>query len=232
MHFLFRSSIYLVSYFLGPTQTAFYSLALHFTEILLEIPQAVGWVIYPKMASLEKADVHRLTAQACRRTILLTATAGAGLAVAGPIIIPLWYGKAFAAAASPLMVAVFGAVMMSVFTILSRDFTSRNRQRVNIQAGLVALISNFALNIYLIPALGIVGAALATSLAYTLAAIMLLIPFRIDAGVKARDVLLPTVADARFIQKALFDVALARLRRRRAKAAATPPVAADLTRNE
>jgi O-antigen/teichoic acid export membrane protein len=213
MHFLFRSDIYLVSYFLGPAETAFYSLALHFTEIILEIPQAVGWVVYPQMASLQKTDVHRLTAQACRRTILLTATGGVGAVTLGPIIIPMWYGGAFAAASKPLVFATFGAVMMSVFTILSRDFTSRNRQRVNIQAAAVALISNFAFNVYLIPAYGIVGAALATSLAYTLAAIMLLIPFRVEAGIGIRETLLPTPDDLRFIVKALADIGQSRWRR-------------------
>lgn len=213
MHFLFRSDIYLVSYFLGPAETAFYSLALHFTEIILEIPQAVGWVVYPQMASLQKSDVHRLTAQACRRTILLTASGGVVAVIGGPIIIPLWYGGAFAAASKPLMFATFGAVMMSVFTILSRDFTSRNRQRVNIQAAAVALISNFAFNVYLIPAYGIVGAALATSLAYTLAAIMLLIPFRVEAGIGLRQVLLPTLDDVRFIVNALADIGRSRWRR-------------------
>lgn len=205
MHLLFRIDVYMVSYFLDPAQTAFYSLALHFTEMILEIPQAVGWVIYPKMASLQKEDVHRLTAQACRRTILLTATGGLGAVLFGPVLIPLWYGSDFAAASRPLAFATVGAVMMSIFTILSRDFTSRNRQRVNINAGLTALVSNVALNIALIPVMGISGVALATSLAYMMAAIMLLIPFRYDSGLSMREVLVPNAEDVRFVWNAARD---------------------------
>lgn len=204
-HLLFRSDVYLVAYFLDPARTAFYSLALHFTEMLLEIPQAVGWVVYPKMAGLEKADVHRFTAQTCRRTIALTLAGGVAVILLGPVLIPLWYGPAFAEATHPLPFAALGAVSMAVFTIVSRDFTSRNRQAVNIQAGAVALLANVGLNVFLIPAYGIVGAALATGIAYTLAAGLLLWRFRVDSGIPVREVLVPTTADIGFILGALLD---------------------------
>ncbi len=212
MHMLFRSDVYIVSYFLGATQAGFYSLALHFTEIVLEIPQAIGWVIYPKMASLDKSDVHALTAQASRGTILLTATSGMVAAIGGPFLIPLWYGADFAAAARPLSYAMLGAVMMSVFTILSRDFTSRNKQAINISSGMVALVSNVLFNILLIPRYGIVGAAIATSMAYTLAAVMLLIAFRRDSGMGFREVLIPRRSDVEFIWAAVRGATEKRLR--------------------
>ena len=41
--------------------------------------------------------------------------------------------------------------MMSVFTIITRDFTSRNKQAVNIRAGAVALVTNVVLNVFMIP---------------------------------------------------------------------------------
>ncbi|GIW43746.1 MAG: polysaccharide biosynthesis protein [Candidatus Binatia bacterium] len=195
MHLLFRSDVYLVAYFLDPARTAFYSLALHFTEMLLEIPQAVGWVIYPKLASLEKAEVHRTTALTCRRVLLVTTLAGGTLVMVGPWFIPLWYGKSFAPAAEPLPFAAVGALAMAVFTILSRDFTSRNRQLVNVFAGIVALGTNLGLNVVFIPKWGIVGAALATAVAYSLAAGLLLAFFRVESGIRLHEVLLPQRSD-------------------------------------
>lgn len=205
MHLLFRLDVYMVAYFLNPVQTAFYSLALHFTEMILEIPQAVGWVVYPRLASLPKEEAHQLTAQACRRTVLLTALGGVLCIVAGPFLVPLWYGRAYAPASRPLMYATAGAVMMSVFTIITRDFTSRNNQAVNIRAGLAALASNVALNIFMIPAWGIVGAALSTSISYSLAAVMVMIPYQRESGMALSDMLLPRVEDARFVWYALWD---------------------------
>jgi O-antigen/teichoic acid export membrane protein len=205
MHLLFRIDIYMVSYFLDPARTAFYSLALHFTELILEIPQAVGWVVYPRMASVPKEQLHQLTAQTCRRTILLTGLGGLGVIVFGPIIVPLWYGKAFAPAVRPLMLATLGMVAMSVFTIITRDFTSRNKQRINIQAGTLALLTNIGLNLFMIPHFGIAGAALTTSFSYTLAAVLLLISFRRESGIALRQVLIPEREDATLIWQALWQ---------------------------
>jgi O-antigen/teichoic acid export membrane protein len=205
MHLLFRMDIYMISYYLTPAATAFYSLALHFTEMILEIPQAVGWVIYPRMASLSKEEVHRLTAQAARRTVLLTGLGGLAVAIFGPVIVPLWYGQAFAAAVRPLLFATVGMVSMSVFTIITRDFTSRNKQRVNIRAGTVALLSNLGLNLWMIPRFGIAGAAVATSLSYTLAAVLVLVAFRADSGIALREALVPKREDVRFVWRAFWQ---------------------------
>lgn len=213
MHLLYRSDVYLVAYFLDPARTAFYSLALHFAEMLLEIPQAVGWVIYPKLAGMEKAEVHRMTAQACRRTLLLTALGGLALVVVGPFLIPLWYGRAFAPAAAPLPFAALGAVAMAVFTILSRDFTSRNRQSVNIISGAIALGTNLGLNVFLIPRWGIVGAAVSTAIAYSLAAGFLVGFFRAESGVSLWQTLVPTREDAVAVWKAVYAPVESRLRR-------------------
>jgi O-antigen/teichoic acid export membrane protein len=220
MHLLFRIDVYMVSYFLNASQTAFYGLALHFTETILEIPQAVGWVIYPRMASLDTQRVHELTAQACRRTVLLTALGGLTVVTLGPFLIPLWYGKAFAAASQPLVFATLGMVMMSVFTILTRDFTSRNKQAVNIRAGTTALVCNVALNIYMIPALGISGAALATSISYSVAALMALVPYRRESGIELSEVMIPRAADVRFIRDAVWQI----VQRRRGRAGDIPPM--------
>jgi len=205
MHLLFRMDIYMISFYLSSARVAFYSLALHFTEMILEIPQAVGWVIYPRMASLKKEEVHQLTAQASRRTILLTGLGGLSVAVFGPVIVPLWYGEAFAAAVRPLMLATVGMVSMSVFTIITRDFTSRNKQRVNIRAGTLALVSNLLLNIWMIPKFGISGAAVATSISYTLAAALVLVPFRADSGIPFHEALVPKGEDVRFVWNAFWQ---------------------------
>jgi O-antigen/teichoic acid export membrane protein len=199
MHFLFRSDVYMVAFFLGPAQTAFYSLALHLAEMILEFPQAVGWVVYPRLASLADGEAHRLTAQACRRTVLLASAGGVGLALLGPFIVTLLYGRAYAPVAGPLPFVVLGIMTLSVFTIITRNFTSRNNQGINIRAGAVALMSNVALNVFLIPLMGIEGAALATSIAYSIAAAMVLIPYRRESGLTVSELLLPTTEDIRFV---------------------------------
>jgi O-antigen/teichoic acid export membrane protein len=197
-HGLLRADVYMVSYFLGPAPTAFYALALHFTELVLEIPQAIGLVLYPKLASLPKDEAHRLTAQTCRRTVLLTALCAVGITLFGPVIIRLWYGPDYAPAGDPLPWASIGAIGMTIYVILTRDFTSQGRQLVNITAGLPALVLNLTLNFYLIPTMGIIGAAISTAIAYIASCVILLIFYVPWAGVSLRDVLIPKSEDLRY----------------------------------
>jgi len=111
-HLHLRADAYLVAYFLDPSQVAFYVLAAKFAELMLDIPKSVGIVMYPRLAALDDAAMHELTAQACRRTILITCTMGVIISLLGPVLIPLWYGAPYAPAARPLPLIAAGIVMM------------------------------------------------------------------------------------------------------------------------
>lgn len=197
-HLLLRIDIYMVQIYLGPADVAFYALALHFTELVLEVPQAIGLVLYPKLAALPEERIHELTAQTCRRTLVVTIPAAAALALLGPWAITLWYGQPYAPAGAPLPWAAVGVSMMSIFVIITRDFTARGKQRVNTAAGLLALATNIALNVYLIPRQGIVGASLATAIAYAAACAVLMVAFVQESGKRWTSLFVPTREDLEY----------------------------------
>jgi len=211
-HLLFRADLYVVSYFLGAAPTAFYSMSQRFPELLLEIPQAVGLVLYPRLASVSKQETHRLTAQACRRTLMILVPGAIFLVLTGEFLITLWYGQAYAPAAAPLPFVTLGVVMISVYLILTRDFTSRNRQEVNTVVGLVAVGSNFILNLFLIPAYGIVGAGFSVAFAYSCACVLLLFLYLRASRLSLAEVVLPTVDDFSFFRNLAVSL-LVRVRR-------------------
>ena len=195
---LLRVDQYMVQAEQGPTQVGFYSLGVHLIETLGELPQAIGLVLYPRLATLPEEEMHRLTAQTCRRTLLLVVPAAIGLTVFGPSIITLLYGAAFSAAGAPMLWLAVGNSALAVFVIITRDFTARSKQTVNTFAGLLALIINVALYLYTIPRYGIVGAAFATAVAYTVACVILVHFFRAESGLSLATVLVPRVEDLRY----------------------------------
>jgi len=197
-HLHLRADVYIVAYFLNPTQVAFYVMAVRLAEFMLDIPRTVGMVLYPRLASLGDEEMHRLAAQSCRRTLLVTGTASVLISLVGPILIVLWYGQAYAPAARPLPFIAAGIVMMSVLVLLTQSFTSRGKQQVNIIVGTVALAGNVGLNIVLIPSLGIVGAALSSMISYSVAATLLIALFVRESGLPLRDVLIPKADDILF----------------------------------
>jgi O-antigen/teichoic acid export membrane protein len=184
-----------VAYYLDPAQVAFYSIAVRLAETMMNLPQTIGMVIFPRLAGSDAARGHHLTAMACRQTLAITAAAAVLMIAVGRVVIVTWYGADYAPAAAPLPYVAIGIVMMSMYVLLSRNFTSRNRQIVNIFAAYLALGGNLALNFVFIPRYGIVGAAAATLISYSLSAVILFVLFLRESGLRWHDVLILKPSD-------------------------------------
>jgi len=141
--------------------------------------------------------------------VLGTIVCAAGMFVLGPWFITTWYGEAYAGAVRPLLAMLPGLVTMSLFFILTRHFTSRSRQQVNIAACLTALLANVGLNAVLIPPLGPTGAALATTISYSIATLILLVVFCVETKQRPSVLLLPRLADLRLYTRMLTTRRLA-----------------------
>jgi O-antigen/teichoic acid export membrane protein len=184
-----RIDQYMIGYLLDPTQVGLYAVAVNLTNLLLRAPDALGTVLFPRLAGTSDARAHAATAEVCRLTVALVALGALAFVVLGPLAIPLLFGERFRGAIAPMLVLLPGIVMMSLYLILSRNFTSRNRQQVNIVAAGLALGINVGSNLWLVPHWGIVGAALSSCLSYGVAALVLLVAFVRESGVSLGSVL-------------------------------------------
>jgi len=189
-HFHFKADMYLVAYFTSPAEVAYYAIAARLAEHIMMVPQSLGMALYPRLAGSDIAHADLMTATACRQTLALTAGIGVVLSLVGRWLITTWYGVDYAPAAAPLVYVCIGVVMMSLYVLLSRNFTSRNKQVINIVSAYVALLGNLGLNLVLIPRYGIVGAAIATAISYSTSAVLLLVFFLMESGLAWYDVLI------------------------------------------
>ncbi|HJQ83537.1 MAG TPA: flippase [Candidatus Binatia bacterium] len=186
----FRIDQYMIAMFLDPSQVGLYAVAVNLTNLLLKVPDATGTVLYPRIAGAGEQAMHAQTTTVCRHTIFVMAVGALGYAIAGPFAIRLLYGEAFAASARPLLLMLPGTVMISLYLLLTRNFTSRNRQQVNIVAAVAALAINVGLNCILIPRFGIAGAAISTAVSYSVASLILLVMFVRESGYSVADTVL------------------------------------------
>jgi O-antigen/teichoic acid export membrane protein len=185
-----RIDQYLIAYLLAsPGEVAYYAIGVNLVSLLLKIPEATGTVLFPRLAASEQRDAHAATVRVCRNTLFLTALGIVALAIAGPIGIPLLYGHRFDRAIRPMLILLPGALMMALYQILTRSFTSHAKQEINIVAAMVALCLNVGLNLVLIPRYGIAGAALANGISYGTAAMILLVVFVRQSGHSVRETL-------------------------------------------
>ncbi len=211
-HLHHRIDLYLIALLLTPEQVAFYSIAVNMTHPILQIPEAIGTVIFPKLAGSSDEAAHARTAVTCRHTLFATVIAAVVYAGIGSQVMVLFYGERYAPAVPAMFMMLPGVVMISLYQILTRNFTSRNRQQINIVAATTALGVNAATALLLIPRYGIVGAALSTAISYSLAAGILLIVFVRESGSSIRETVLVGADDlARYPQ--LLMATSARFRR-------------------
>ncbi len=188
-HLTYRLDLYLVALFLPPAEIAFYGIATSIAEMSWYVPNAVGMVLFPKLSNELEERIHPLTAEACRHTLLITAAVTIAVTVVGVVAIPLVYGADYRPATLPLIALGPGVVAMSIYKVLTRNFSSRDRQQVSILIAGLGLALNLALDVLLIPRLGVTGAALASSCAYSAAGVAMLWAFRRDSRLSWREIL-------------------------------------------
>ena len=171
---------------------------------LRQVPGAIGTVLLPRLAGATQAEAAEFTATVVRPSLLVMLAAALALAPAGAIGIPLLFGREYAPAVFPFLVLLPGVALVTVSRVLGRYFAAVNRQRAIVALRVAVLVLNVALNLWLIPRAGIVGAALASLLSYGIEAAATVALFLADSGQAFRTALAPRASD--------FDVYLARLR--------------------
>lgn len=158
---------FLLNLYLGPVAVGVYAVAAMFAERLWLLPGAVGAALYSRTGG-DAQDDAELTARACRSTLWVML--GACLLVGGvaPFMIPLVFGRDFAAATPSLLILLPGVLLLSAGKTLAPYLTNHNRPWTGTWISLISLSVTLLLNLLLIPRIGIAGSALASTLAYTI----------------------------------------------------------------
>jgi O-antigen/teichoic acid export membrane protein len=196
----YRFDMLLVNYFLDPAFVGFYSISLVFPEKLWNVPNILSAVLHPRVAhASDERNANRDTAQVSRITVLIVGTACIAILLLGRLLIRLLYSDRFLPAVTPMFILLPGILMISIAKVLTSDLVARGYPRANLWAGLVAVASNVACNIVLIPRMRISGAALASTVSYTLYAAVIVIYFMRVTGVRFGSLVAPTAGDARYL---------------------------------
>jgi O-antigen/teichoic acid export membrane protein len=164
--FNYRLDVFIVNYFLGPASVGIYIVSVMVTELLWYLPNAVGFVIFPKAAATRPEALNAFTPRVFRITLGLTALGALGLAVIGKPLIQVIFSSAFISAYVPMLVLLPGVVLLGGAKVLTNEIAGRGYPHYNSVNSGLALVLTVVLDLILIPRHGIVGAAVASSVAY------------------------------------------------------------------
>lgn len=179
----------------GAASVGLYSVAVNLAQMLWYIPDAIGRILFPRVARSTPEEAGRITALACRNTILLTLLAAGVLFLVARPAIRLLYGAEFLDAVMPLFLLLPGIVALSVSKVLTKYLSGIGKPFLNSVASMVALAVNVPLLYVLIRSHDIRGAAIASSVAYTVQALVVIFFYIRESHTRVGPTLTPTPKD-------------------------------------
>jgi O-antigen/teichoic acid export membrane protein len=173
----YRSGTIALAVLADPTQTAAFTVAASIAFGLLLLPNAITTALLPRLSAETDSDGLVASARpALGWTILLASVVSVVAAGVGPLALPLVLGAEYSAAATPFVVLCLGLPIIAASGVIGTALLSVGRTRVlGIQVGCTLVVNVVALAL-LVPALGAVGASLAT-IACELTGLVLLVRF-------------------------------------------------------
>jgi O-antigen/teichoic acid export membrane protein len=177
MNLNFRADVFLIKYYLDNTAVGLYSLAVSVVEKITLLPEAIGLVLFSRISNISEDEANNLTPLVCRWSLLFSVVVGFILFVLADFLIPFVYGGEFQLSVKPLMILIPGIISLTIYLILHGDLTGRGKAKLTLYVFFGALVLNIILNLFLIRAYGINGAALASTLSYSIGAFGLLFIF-------------------------------------------------------
>jgi O-antigen/teichoic acid export membrane protein len=177
---LLRIDVYLIQE-LSPHATmehdlGLYLLGVRVAELLLMLPGTLNALLFAKAAARE--DVALVTLRSAKLSVWLGLFGLLGMAAVGQPLLVVFFGPRFAGSFVPCLWVLLGSVAMCFSGPLAGTLQGAGGYpRSVMQAQAVALLVNALANIYLLPRYGILGAAVASALAYFISAALIATAF-------------------------------------------------------
>ena len=191
---ILRSDYLFISAMLGSAALGHYAMASAAAELLLIVPEAVTTPLMKRLLQ-QDAGMDKLTPLALRLTATVMLGACLCMALIGEWLIVTLFGAEYQPAYPALLALLPGLFGLCYASILRLDLLGKNRPgTVSLMMGAGAAL-NLLLNVILIPAYGIVGAAMASSIAYLAVTLAMLLLYCKLSGVALWQTLLVLPSD-------------------------------------
>ena len=164
-------SLVLIAY-LGASGFGVYSVAVAAGEILFRVPRAVATATTYRVGSGDFATSASTTAKAIRTSTWVIGACAVPLFILAPWLVHAFYGAKFEAAAPALRMLLPGIIVFASSGLYSPFFALQmGRPMVVVYISLVMIAIQTGTGIWLVPRMGLMGAAIASTATYLTAAV-------------------------------------------------------------
>jgi O-antigen/teichoic acid export membrane protein len=175
-----------------------YGLAVQLAEKVGIVTDTAQEVLLSHLAKDKKlSEVARVV----RSCIFVTVIIAVVFFAVGKILIPFLYGEEFSGAYHVTSLCLISPIVIIVFKMVAQYNIVSSQQKRNALMLMVGIAINIALNLLLVPALGIMGAACGTVIGNTVCAFVFLVYFSRLSGIKVKDIVFIKAEDYKELKK-------------------------------
>ncbi len=204
----YRVDLFLVAYFRDLREVGLYALAATLAQLVWLISRAVATAVFARIGS-DSDDAYeaaRRTAVLSRILFVIQMCFAAILAVLSTPLLHVLYGSSFEPAASAIWLLLPGVAVFGVPTVLAAHLAGLGRPGLNLVVSACGLVVTVVLDVLLIPAFGMNGAAVASSASYASSTAMMAVFFSRSTGVSVSELFILRASDLRRAVKSLRTI--------------------------
>ena len=179
-------------------QIGIYSVGIQIAEKVWLVSDALRDALFSKLIGGRDAEEVNKVIRICFTISLVIDLAI--IAVGAPFI-RICYGAEYAGAYEPLVIVLFGTLVMVFYKIIQTYNIVHKKQKLNFIFLAASVVANVILNAVLIPLWGINGAAAASLISYSVCAFLFVFEYTRATGSKIRDLLILNREDLATIRK-------------------------------
>jgi len=161
----------MLRHYIDTTAVGIYDAAVRLADVWYIIPNVILGALFPAIINAKKTspDLFRKRIQLCAMLLVtLNLIIILPTNLLAPHIIEILFGSAFSGSTSVLTIYIWSLIGFSLGQLMNTYLIAENYVYIYLYSSVITVIINIALNISLIPAYGVSGAALATLISYSL----------------------------------------------------------------
>lgn len=168
--------VLVIGFFLTQAAVGVYEVAWRVTMVVMLFSYALSTTIFPRISSWDAQDKQQLIESLIPKVLVLsfalTIPAVVGSSLLSKEILSVVFGPEYRTAWAVLIVLMVEKLFQAPHIVIGRSLQAIDRPDLGAKAAAVAMLLNLMLNVILVSLFGIIGAAIATTVAFSVNALL------------------------------------------------------------
>lgn len=207
----YKADQFMIKEMIGVSELGVYSIGVMLAELLFLIPNSAASVLLGRLYNIDEASVElgRHTAVTIKYSLYIMSF----MALFGYVLAPfvsVLYGRQYIGAVSIIRILVIGIIFASIGKIGSSYYYRKEKLMVYLAITAITLALNIIMNLFMIPVYGINGAAVASTISYTVYGILNVSYFVLVQKIGLKDLFLINSNEAKYLKNIVSHIKFVR----------------------